>query len=259
MSEHAPLLDDAVVAAIRKKETARQKDRERKKAERAEKKAAKLKAKLDKELRAEGKIPFLPARQYWEEQRAKLSQAQRDELAAREQQVFDMEHWAAEWLAGTYSVSPDETDFYVSLDEGSDIIKDDRARYGVLRYPLLFVETIQVDSDFAEQLRRETPVYPGWGICADEIHLRYGYRVALQSQIANHPMFQRFRRALHCGECKTDMGETPLDSSVIVYCGDCMLAREARTAAEFARVNAWVLDRHMNKSTPVRLDSYGRR
>ena len=59
---------------------------------------------------------------------------------------------------------------------------EDKARYGVLRYPLLFTETIQVDSDFAEQLRRETPVYPGWGVCADEIHLRYGFRVALQSR-----------------------------------------------------------------------------
>jgi hypothetical protein len=256
--EQAPLLSNDQIEKLRKKEMDRKRDRERKQAERKAKKEAKAAAKEEAALRAQGITPYLGRTAWWESQRLKLTDAQRNELAAREQQVFNMEHWAAEWLAGTYSVDPAETDFYVSLDEGSDIIKEDKARYGVLRYPLLFTETIQVDQDFAEQLRREGPIYPGWGITADELHLRYGWRVALQSPIANHPMFQRFSRPSKCGNCKTDLGTTHLDSNVTVLCDGCELAEKVKTTAAWSKANAWVLERHQ-RSTPVKLDSWGRR
>ena len=105
MDEHVPLLDDAAVAAIRRKRwSARRTESARK--WNAPRKSATQKAKEEAELRKQGITPYLGRTAWWESQRAKLTETQRSELAAREQQVLDMEHWAKANWPGPYCCHP---------------------------------------------------------------------------------------------------------------------------------------------------------
>jgi len=70
--------------------------------------------------------------EWWEFNRRSLTPQQREQLAARQEQVFDSIHWANAWVQGTYAVKPEEIDYYVSWEDGLDIIKEDIKIWGQL-------------------------------------------------------------------------------------------------------------------------------
>ena len=140
------------------------------------------------------------------------------------------------------------------------MLQEDVAKFGKVNYystTAMFAQELRTDPDFVQIVRSYSHAYPNWTINATEISLRYGYLVGIPAEIADHPLMQHLTRSLRCDECGW---EDPATAQVTreFFCPDCIEKRAARTAADFARVNAWVLERHLNKSTPVHLDSWGR-
>lgn len=259
--EYVPILGDDAVDAIQAKQKARERDAERKRNERKAKKEAKSKAKLEKELRQQGKVPFVSTRDWWTQNRATLTEAQRQELAARQEATLDTLYWAEAWIKGTYDVSPDDDECYVGLELGAEMLQEDVAKFGKVNYystTAMFAQELRTDPDFVQIVRSYSHAYPNWTINATEISLRYGYLVGIPAEIADHPLMQHLTRSLRCDECGWEDPATPQVTREF-FCPDCIEKRAARTAADFARVNAWVLERHLNKSTPVHLDSWGRK
>jgi hypothetical protein len=101
------------------------KDAERKREER--KKAREDKQRVTAEKKA-GEATSFP--EYWEQQRTKLTQAQRDEYEARQEKIFDMLYWMQQVMDGTYNVSPTDAEYFVGIEEGDDDIKRMVREYG---------------------------------------------------------------------------------------------------------------------------------
>lgn len=253
------ILDDAQIEQLRKKETAKARDAQRKRDERAAAKAAKLKAKEDDELRKQGRVPHIPVKLWWEANRSKhLTPSQMAQLEERQSTVLDMFYWAQQVIDGAYNLTPDDPD-YVSLQDGADLIRDDVARFGVTQYfykTAMFISVWREDPTFSETVRQQGhPIFFGYN--PTQISLLFGYLTALPAEISTNPKLPGPHRPLTCSQCGwTDPGAKQVTREF--YCPDCMVKRDAATAAAWSRANAWVLERHM-RSTPVRLDSYGRR
>ena len=159
-------------------------------------------------------------------------------------------------------VKPDDEECYVGLELGTEMLQEELwpslERLTTTQSTHMFAQELRT-IDFVQIVRNYGNAYPGWTINATEISLRYGYLVGIPAEVADHPLMQHLTRTLRCEECGWEDKET-VQVTREFFCPECIEKRATRTAAEFSRVNGWVLERHLgNKSKPVHLDDWGRR
>src|SRR5216683_4489323 len=67
---------------------------------------------------------------FWAASLTTVNPAKLAEWKARQEEIFDTLHWMREVMDGTYNVSPDDIECYVSLEEGDEDIKRMLREYG---------------------------------------------------------------------------------------------------------------------------------
>jgi hypothetical protein len=128
----------------------------------------------------------MTTQEWWNFNRAKLTEAQNAELGKRQESVLDTVFWMQAWIDGTYDVDPNDANFYVGLEEGTADIEADIRKfdttYGYEAQQQL-VERIRETAEFRQYVKTlGRPIFNGEN--ATEIWLRYNYLVAIPSQLA---------------------------------------------------------------------------
>ncbi len=252
------ILSDEQVAEITAKQRARDKDKLRKREARKAAREAKAAAKEAAALKKEGKVPHIPVKVWWAQNRkALLTESQMVQLQARQEVVCDMFYWAQQVIDGKYDLTPEDPD-YVSLQDGVDLIRHDISLFGVTTYfyqTAMFVQVLREDPSFQDIVRRTGhPIFFGYN--PTEISLRFGYLTALPGEISTHPKLPCVRRPLTCSDC----GHTDDTKSQITreyFCAPCTEKRRIVTAASWSRVNDWLLQKQASKAFPNVNTIYG--
>lgn len=126
----------------------------------------------EKAAREADRLENLTRDEFWATNRRKLKQTQLTALEERQEQVFDTLHWMDAWLEDRYDVKPEETNYYLGLEEGTaDLMADVKAQGTCNVQTILIPFWKSSEKDF-----RESVIACGG---ATETFVRYGFITAI--------------------------------------------------------------------------------
>jgi hypothetical protein len=206
----------------------------------ARKRNERSKVKQQKEQSAQSTAETqMPTQEWWNLNRSKLTEAQNAELAARQETVLDTLHWMQAWTKGTYNVDPSATDYYVGLEEGTADMEADIAKFDAtycFDTASMHTEIFRTSPTFRETIKDYgRAIFNGEN--ATEIWLKYGYLVAVPSQLACDLGMKSHKWHNQCQRCgKTTVVGSPRELVADYYCEDCEAKRKAKADAELTRI-----------------------
>jgi hypothetical protein len=213
----------------------REKDKLRKRAERAAKKTAKEQAAAEQQASEAASFP-----EFWELQRALLTETQRAEYEQRESNVLDLEFAMKKYVAGNYDDVTDPED-RVPLEAIIEEVKLE-AEKGLCESIILIIPNLWGEDE--KYLRRRIEAKGGPTVDL----MKYGYRTGLDSEL-----HERFRRKFMVERHK------PAPPEYVVMecpCQTLVTSRESVSASIAAAYKAkgikWLCTRCRSKETSAR-------
>jgi hypothetical protein len=174
---------------------------------------AKIKAKAEaavaKTKAEQDALISMPTQDWWSSNRATLTEEERHHLHELDEATLDQIHWMlAQWPGSTYLDPSDQ--YYVGLEEGTADMEDHVRKYGVTYFfnlPDQGSESFRRGGEFRERIRTwGQEIFHGMN--ATELWLKYGYLVAVPSQ-------------LRCDFYTATQKKAPTQQYVTLECSQC--------------------------------------
>ncbi len=206
--------------------------------------------------------------EYWETQRATLTEAQRAKFEQRESETSDIMHYMRFYLDGRKDVFGLPEDERMSLPELIEIVKEDVEAHGTCTEMILVVDRLWMDDE--ADLRKR--VFAAGGATADLV--RFGYITAITQRLLHK--FQQFTTTsqpnpgtgyvrMLCESCTDPLAvETVHESIAAEYktlrvpflCGRCRALETKSRAISRAAIGKETL--HQSPESHALFDSWGR-
>jgi hypothetical protein len=222
-------LPDADIATLSPADAKRQRDKHRKRKKRDEQRAALEAGKIAAKEQA------TPIEEWWMKNRALLDEVTRARYVQLHEATLDQMCWLDAQIRGTYSVSPDEVDFFVSLEEGTRDLNEFIKQHGLVysydagvtygrpsNHALATVELFREDETFRAWVNTEQKSH------ADKIWLTMGLLIAIPHRILN-AFRARFAKPEHVARCQECGAPDPKWKYASPFsCAACMSTTNAK-------------------------------